>query len=234
MPAPRIILTALLILLVTGCSSARKPTNPNASRVVFIVVGVAGAVGYQELVNALENDPRQVELVRWGSPVLFFNFSNQSIHDAAEKELAGKIDRWQNAHPDGQIDLVGHSAGCGVILGALPRTSRAAVHTVVLLAPSVSPGYDLTAAVNRTDSIYVFHSDRDTTFLDWRTSHFGTYDRVKTKAAGNQGFSGQYPDGKLKQFPYDPSWKALGNDGGHSGTLSGKFARQVIAPLLAQ
>ena len=77
----------------------------------------------------------------------------------------------------------------------------------------------------------VFHSDRDTVFLSWRTGNFGTYDNVKTRAAGNCGFvlddlSPALRD-KVAQHAYQPEWKDLGNDGGHFGATSRAFAKQI-------
>jgi pimeloyl-ACP methyl ester carboxylesterase len=160
------------------------------------------------------------------------NFSDAGIHDGAEQKLAQTIMDWRRDHPTGRIDLIGHSAGAGVVLGALPRVKDVHVHTVVLLAPSVAPTYDLNPALAHVDGmVYSFHSDRDTGFLEWRTSHFGTYDGVKVPAAGFGGFKGSHP--KLIQHPYDPNWESLGYDGGHFSIRSAAFARQVIAPLLA-
>jgi len=223
----------LLALFLTsgGCTSA--PTG-NGADAVFIITGVGGDSGYGPMVDALARPNRTVQVIAWGSPMFMMNFSTESIHDEAETMLAKKIDQWHADHPDGQIDLVGHSAGCGVALGSLPRLTQAHVHNVILLAPSVSPSYDLNPPLQRVDgAIHVFYSDRDDFFLDWRTSNFGTYDRVKSKAAGNEGFpTGKYPAEKVIQHPYDPTWEKLGNDGGHYGVQADAFCREVIASLL--
>jgi hypothetical protein len=107
-----------------------------------------------------------------------------------------------------------------------------------MLAPSVSPQYDLEPALrNLGGEAHVFHSDRDTLFLSWRTSKFGTYDNVKTKAAGNVGFdlSKLLPElwRRVVQHSYDPAWRELGNDGTHDGPLSRAFVARVITPLLS-
>jgi hypothetical protein len=223
----------LLCILLTGCASSGS-VSPADNDVIFIVTGVGGNSGYEGIRDAVKKPGRAVRIVAWGSPVFVMNFSTESIHNDAEKMLAQKIDAWHKDHPTGAIDLIGHSAGCGVVLGALPRTSSARANTVILLAPSVSPGYDLAPALAQIDGkLHVFYSDRDTFFLEWRTSNFGTYDRVRSKAAGNVGFpQDKYPPEKLIQHPYDPSWESLGNDGGHYGVQGAAFAKQVLAPLL--
>ena len=51
---------------------------------------------------------------------------------------------WRRSPGCRRIDLIGHSAGGGVILGALRRLpADVPVDRVVLLSPSVSPGYEL-------------------------------------------------------------------------------------------
>jgi len=127
-----------------------------------------------------------------------------------------------------------------VILGALRRSDpNMHVNIVILLAPSVSPDYNLEPALGRADAIHVFHSTLDTLWLGWRASNFGTYDNVKTKAAGNTGFTqlDRLPpslQSKLIQYPYDPAWRALGNHGGHMEAMAFQFAKTVLAPLLTE
>ncbi|HMB96066.1 MAG TPA: alpha/beta hydrolase [Tepidisphaeraceae bacterium] len=218
----------MTLFLAVGC--AAQP--PDEGKVIFIVPGVGGNLG--ELKAGL-SEKANVQVVSWGAPLpLFFaNFSTKWIHDSAEKKLAQLITQWHEAHPQDQIDLVGHSAGCGVILGALPKISAVHVERVVLLAPSVSPSYDLHPAIQKVDrQLHAFYSEQDTVFLKWRDSHFGTYDRVKTPAAGYAGFAGNYPADKVVQHRYDDRWRELGNNGGHFGTLSDRFVHEVVAPLL--
>jgi pimeloyl-ACP methyl ester carboxylesterase len=204
--------------------------------VVFVVPGVGGGgAEYNGIVQAVARPGRAVYTIDWGAPtpLFFLNFSDPDIHDAAEEKVARTIADWRRQHPSGRIDLIGHSAGAGVVLGALPRIGQAHVHTVILLAPSVSPSYDLTAALAHVDGVmHAFHSDRDTGFLEWRTSNFGTYDGMKNPAAGFAGFTGSYAPAKLVQHPYDPNWESLDYDGGHFSIRSAAFARQIIAPLL--
>src|SRR5690606_3825378 len=91
-----------------------------------------------------------VRVFRWGAPPLLFflDFQNDGVHRSAERRLAADIRAWREKHPDGRIDVVGYSAGCGVTLGALALLKdERPVTTAVLLAPSVSPGYDLAPAL---------------------------------------------------------------------------------------
>ena len=205
-------------------------TTQPVRRVAFMIPGVFGdGVWYDGMINAGKAAGDSTGTVEWGSskPLFFQNFSDPDVHAEAEKKLAAAIDATPASQ---QIDIIAHSAGCGVTLGALARCHRR-VSTVVLLAPSVSPWYKLDAALSHVDNkLYSFYSSRDTTFLKWRTGNFGTYDNVKSYAAGYSGFEAHDP--KLVQIAYDPKWESLGNNGGHDGWLAEKWLLTEVSPLL--
>jgi pimeloyl-ACP methyl ester carboxylesterase len=235
-------LIALLILIAGGCEAHQIPDN--ADRAVLLIAGAAGDLpGYHAIAEGLKDGGLDVpvRIWTWGAPPPLFamNLQTQSIHAAAEEELAKIIADWLDSHPAGSLILIGHSAGCGMLLGALGRLPpEAMVESVVLLAPSVSPGYELSPAlVHVRQRMHVVYSDRDTFWLAWRTGTFGTYDNVRTPAAGNSGFANVErlpPDLRVRlvQHPYGPAWNSLGNDGGHFGALSNRFAADVIAPMI--
>jgi pimeloyl-ACP methyl ester carboxylesterase len=227
---------AVLVIAIGGC--AGRPSNPSTVDVLFLVPGVAGdGPAYDGLVRGLREGgaDAHLEVLAWGAPGPFMvmNFQDEGIHHRAEEKLAAELGRWRKAHPGGRIDVIAHSAGCGVALGALGRSGSPAVRNVVLLSPSVSPQYDLSAAMAKVAGrMDVFVSDRDELFLSWRTSTFGTYDNVKTKAAGNVGFVAATDRSKLVQHRREDWWAEQGNDGSHFGALAQTFARETIAPLL--
>jgi hypothetical protein len=127
-----------------------------------------------------------------------------------------------------------------VILGSLSRIDkRVDVENVVLLAPSVSPDYQVGPALRQVaGSLHVFYSQEDRLWLGWRTSTFGTYDSVKTEAAGRVGLNVDQmkPEirGKVVQHPYERDFAELGHDGGHFGMLAKRFDDRVVAPLVAR
>jgi len=221
-----------LFCLIANAGCAARPGVEPVDRVTIFVPGVFGDGGwYDGLIDELNQSAGPVDVMTWGAPKAAFaaNFSDPKIHADAETKLAAKLDALP---PNVRANLVGHSAGCGVILGALSRVNRNVEH-VVIIAPSVSPTYDLSPAVRRAAcGIDVFYSDKDTTFLKWRTGNFGTYDGIKTPAAGYAGFT--KTTAHVRQHPYDPNWKSLGNDGGHGGGVARAFVREVISPLLRQ
>lgn len=238
MKTPALFTLLLLTFLTCGCESPEPTGN-----VIILVPGVAGDVGYDALLDGLKDGgvKTPVMKVSWGAPsaLFFLNFTSQSIHNSAEEKLSDRIASYAKKNPGARIDLIGHSAGCGVVLGALRRLpDDLHAHNVVLLAPSVSPGYDVAnSAKHVTGSINAFHSDQDTLFLSWRTSNFGTYDGIKSRAAGNAGFDPQTItslNGKLIDHAYDPSWKELGNNGGHFDCLAREFIHRVVASELKE
>ncbi len=61
--------------------------------------------------------------------------------------VAGLIADHSRQFPGIPIDLTAHSGGCGVAIWTLEQLpADVSVNTVVLLAPAVSPGYDLSKA----------------------------------------------------------------------------------------
>jgi len=231
------LLLAILFTCIAGCGT----TGPaDAKDIVLLVPGVGGNLpqygGLRDAIRKSRPDTR-IETFTWGAPLPLFvlNFSAEGIHQGAEENLARKIAK---IPPNRRVSIIGHSAGCGVTLGALAllkQTPR--VSNVILLAPSVSPQYDVRPALPAViGKIHVFFSHNDDFYLSWRTSTFGTYDGIKSKAAGNLGFdlSSLTPaeTARVMQHEFNPQWESLGNDGSHYGCLSGRFAAQVLVPLL--
>lgn len=141
--------------------------------------------------------------------------------------------------PRGRIILTAESGGAGVAVWALERLpAKVVVDDVLLIAPAVSPAYDLSAALRHVrGKMYYFSSTGDWFVLGVGTSMFGTMDGRRSNAAGFVGFSrpesadaGQYA--KLVEMRYDSVWMQWGDFGNHTGGMSPSFARHFLAPLL--
>ena len=229
-----------LMIFVVSCSSTNSPGT--APGMILFVPGASGdGSWYKNIVPAIRDssDQRTIKCIDWGAPkfAFVFNFNTPSIHEAAERKLADEIVCYRKAYPRDPLDIIAHSAGGGVALGALTRLPTGIrVDKVILLHPSVSPTYPLTAPLKACDCVELFCSDQDKTFLSWRTSTFGTYDNVNTKAAGNQGFDlsalSAAVRSKIRTHAYTESDRALENDGDHFGALSLPFLRERVVPLL--
>jgi pimeloyl-ACP methyl ester carboxylesterase len=151
--------------------------------------------------------------------------------------IAGRIAQW----PDASIVLISHSGGGGITIWTLEDLPPGVqVDAAILLAPALSPDYDLSAALRHVRrAMYVFYSQNDYLILGTGCRIFGTMDGEFTDAAGFVGFkvpkladANEYK--KLRQFSYDPAWAWLGNFGDHIGTTSLPFAAKIIAPLVIQ
>jgi len=158
---------------------------------------------------------------------------------APARDLATHIESIWRLHPTWPISMTADSSGCGVALAAIASLPpEIHIRTLVLSSPALWPRYDLHPALRHIDGqIISFNSNRDFVILCLGTTIFGTVDNHHTHAAGRVGFTVPTNDpayAKLRQIPYDPAWATeFGNNGGHSRALSPKFARAMIAPLLA-
>lgn len=182
----------------------------------------------------------QTQIYNWtrGDPGINALLAYQRNQKEADK-LAEHLIQRLRAEPDTKLYLTGHSGGTGLVVWILERLPEdVQVESVLLLAPALSPQYDLTRALQRVrGKMYVFSSVYDTIVLGTGTKLFGTIDGVKTDAAGRIGFvrpsagdEKQYE--KLIAKPYNAKWMRYGNIGDHIGPIMGAFARNVLAPLL--
>ncbi len=235
------VVVVVSLCMVCGCQLAGKSDSIRSTNVVLVLPGIDGAgPWYNSLIGGLKEGGDDVELVSWGTPLMFFaNLMFPAIHGPAERNLAERIRRERAEHPDGRIILVGHSAGCGVILQALARLETGLqVETVVLLAPAVSEKYDLAPAISHTrGTVHVFYSSHDQMLPS--TCVTGTYDHVFSNSGGLNGFAlterlPAMAREHLDQHPYDPAWKKLGCEGGHFGWRSKPFVEQVLVPLVEE
>ena len=153
------------------------------------------------------------------------------------RKIARMLEDRARANPDLRIVITGHSGGSGVAVWALESLpDDVQVDALIMLAPALSPQYDLSKALRHVKRAYAFNSEHDPV-LGPGTRAFGTIDRIMTNAAGRVGF--QKPDGaddeqyaKLVQVPYDRGFLLLGNIGDHIGPMMPRFAARVIAPLI--
>lgn len=157
------------------------------------------------------------------------------------KNVAAHIAKMRRDHPDARIVISAESGGTGVAVWALEDLpSDVVVDAVVLIAPALSPEYDLSAALKHVrGAMHVFTSEQDNFILAWGTERYGTIDGKHVQAAGRFGFvqpksadATQYA--KLVQVPHQSTWWKYWNFGGHGGGMSPAFAKYVIAPLIAR
>jgi len=152
-------------------------------------------------------------------------------------QLARRIEQLRQVNPNGQIVLVGLSAGTSLIVCALERLGEdVEVDYVVLLSPSVSDRHDLTDALRHVrHRFYATISPHD-----GMLASAGPAGGESGRPAGLVGF--RLPRkmtrerkkllAKLIPLPWRPEYLAYGWDGGHVSATSADFIRAVITPRL--
>jgi hypothetical protein len=197
-------------------------------------------------VLAAEKLPYAVEIVPWGHGFGRWLADLTSARNRDEKAalLATSVHRYKAEHPTDLVYLVAKSGGAGVVVRALEMIEEKQVERAVLLAPALSPQYDLSRALRAVrHEMVVFWSPLDVFILGMGTKVFGTVDRVRTVAAGLIGFrvpaagasvnenNGAEYD-KLRQIRWRPRMAATLYLGGHFGPDSPLFLGKYVAPLL--
>ena len=96
------------------------------------------------------------------------------------RRLAETILERKAREPGRRIVVVGHSAGCGVALAAGDALPMDAVNRMILLAPSVSTGYDVRPTLwSSREGVDVFCSKKDWVALGFVVRVVGTTDRSR-------------------------------------------------------
>ncbi|MBN2563199.1 MAG: alpha/beta hydrolase, partial [Phycisphaerae bacterium] len=154
---------------------------------------------------------------------------------AVARRLAGKIEKVRRSDPDGQIHVMGLSAGTAVILSALEQLpSDVHVDDVVLFSPSVSADRNLTKAMRHvTRNLYATCSPHD--------GILGTLainaDGKRGPPAGSTGF--RMPNrgertraayARVVNLRWQPSYLAFDWNGGHTSVTNVTFVASVIGP----
>jgi pimeloyl-ACP methyl ester carboxylesterase len=212
--------------------------------VVFVANGAGDSRSLsQNLVQVVQETsaPLQVETVHWslGPRRVVADQVDHNNHLSRGRELALQADRYRRSYPDRRIYFTGHSAGCAVVLAAAEALPADSVDGIILLAPAVSPKYNLRSALRATRcSLDVFYSKRDRWVLGMGMAIVGTTEGDSNRAAGQYGFKPDITEpgdavlyAKLRQHPWDPALEWSGHNGGHHGYQVG-FLRAYILPIL--
>ncbi len=186
--------------------------------------------------------PLAVETLVWshGRGRYVTDHVDHANHLIQGRLLAARVAEHRRACPGRPVHLIGHSAGCAVVLAAAEMLPPDSVDRIVLLAPSVCVTYDLRPALRTARrGIDVYHSDEDRVILGLGMRIVGTADRACRVAAGQCGFTPVVtcPEdaalySRLRQHPWcaDVTW--CGHDGGHYGSNQAGFLRAYVLPLL--
>jgi len=239
-------LAASLSAVPFGCGPKHLVLNEAGldRGLVIVLPGIDGRAPHNEGVcrTLCKGSPGlAAELYDWTAPLgPIFNQCATERNRREAARLAEHIRDYRRAHPGGSVHLIGHSGGTAIAVWAaeaLPRDQR--VGGLVLLASSLSPGYDLSPALRRSrKGIVSICSHRDTIMLGAGTSFLGTMDGPRCESAGKVGFAAPAGAGRdaayahLHEIRWQPHMAALGYDGGHFSCTSPRFVAACIAPLL--
>jgi pimeloyl-ACP methyl ester carboxylesterase len=230
----------LAAILTAGC--ATKPISPAEPNTVIVVPGIGGDGDvYAQIVRSLHDHGSDdcLRVSDWGSsfPIFFISISSQTWHKNVERHLADQILQWRANHPNSRIALIAHSAGAGVVAGAvaqLPNGVR--VGPIIFLAPALSPGFDLRPTLRHATVVHVFFSPDDFFWQGLGPTIVGNYDRIHSSGAGRVGFTlvglNASEKARVIQHPYQSNWKSLDDDGGHYGWMAEPFVAAVLKPLI--
>jgi pimeloyl-ACP methyl ester carboxylesterase len=240
----------LMLLSLSGCVATRNevaPPTPACGSEQGIIFSADGAGGFRATSVSLsqaifrEKLPLRVEPVDWshGWGRVYCDETDYVHAQCEGRRLAERIVAYRQTSPDGDIYLVGHSAGCAVVVAAAEAAPAGVVNRVILLAPALSADYDLRPALrNVRCGIDVFCSERDWFFLGLGTTIIGTVDRHWGSAGGRVGFRPTITTAedmalycKLQQHPWHPCLAWTGNLGGHYGGYQPNFLHTYVLPL---
>ena len=224
-----------------GCSHFSNRQSPARLEQGYTIVlpGIEGASVFNaNLALGLEQGGvnTAIEIDDWttGNPLLMLvHLRNWDRNQIQARRLAAKIVSYQDRYPGRPVHLIGHSGGGGLALltlEALPANRK--ISSAILLAPAVSPDFDLDNALSKTEhGIWNFHSPWDLPLLVVGTTILGTLDGRHVPAAGAYGFT-LAGDNKVRQVDYDAKMLRTGHLGGHFGWMTPEFGSNYLAPLL--
>jgi pimeloyl-ACP methyl ester carboxylesterase len=243
-------LTSMTILV--GCASIPADIQARSQRgYVYYLDGAGGGSALSNWSSGIREGLRNAGYPGWGEMfpwetglgVAFDQVASDEYKRGKATELAHKIMRFRQDHPDAPITLIGFSAGSAVAVYTLESLPTSLiVENIVLLSGSLSADYDLTQALARVrQRMYIFTSDHDV-ILTVLVPISGPADR-RAGAQSVIGVSGaimpanpspetesQYA--KVIEVRWNPSFRSFANRGGHTDAVNEMFVRAFVAPLV--
>jgi pimeloyl-ACP methyl ester carboxylesterase len=187
----------------------------------------------------------RVTPVRWGHGFgrWYKDLSDEANHAAHSRAIVEQVLAWRERSPSKPVFLVGKSGGTWIAVRALEGLPADSVEAAVLLAPAISPDYDLSRALRAVRrEMVAFWSPFDLIVLGAGTWLFKTTDRVRSVSAGLVGFrppaslddEGLSLYKKLRLVRWRSAMARTGYLGGHVGPDSPAFLRKYVVPLLTR
>jgi len=193
--------------------------------------------------NAQMGEPVEMNVFQWshGYRRLLLDQIGTTHAKMQGMRLAREILDRKMCEPGRRVVLVAHSAGCAVALAACEQLPIDALDRVLLLAPSVSTGYDIRPTIwSAKEGVDVFCSKKDWVALGFVVRVVGTTDNFWSgAAAGRFGFKPKKPNAlaeaeqnRLRQHFWSEDVAWTGHTGGHHGMHEPAFLQTFLMPLL--
>jgi hypothetical protein len=228
-------------------SRASFDDRPDARPLVWILDGAGDLKGCSNALsqaNSAAGNPFELSVFPWshGHRRLLMDQVDMGHARIQGAKLAQAIQERKAQEPGRRVVIVGHSAGCAVVLTACDLLPMDAVDHVILLAPSVSSGYDIRPTLwSAREGVDVFCSTKDWVALGFVIHVVGTTDKFwSSSAAGRWGFQPKVSKGfaelessRLHQHFWTPDLAWTGHTGGHHGMHAPAFVQTYLMPLMA-
>jgi pimeloyl-ACP methyl ester carboxylesterase len=230
----------------TGWADPRYDLPGRDSRpLVWVLDGAGDLKGCSNALNAvngLAGNPVEVTVFPWSHGYRRLLLDQVGTNHAREQgaRLAAAILERKAREPERRVVVVGHSAGCAVALAAGDILPMDAIDRFVLLAPSVSTGYDVRPSLwSAKEGMDVFCSTKDWVALGFVMRMVGTTDNFWSRsAAGRWGFKpkkvslAEQESTRLRQHFWSEDLAWTGHTGGHHGVHAPEFVKAYLMPLL--
>lgn len=177
-----------------------------------------------------------VRIQRWNAGVPLvrcaLNLMSRKQHERASDDLVSSVMDHRAKYPNTPIVILAVSGGCWIVARALEKLGQEnKVEAVVLLAPAISRGHDMSAALCGSGAgILVVRSPFDIVLLGLGTSLLGTSDRRFGWSAGNGGFEAAYEG--LRERVWRSADIRHGYFGSHCTAIALRFIAREVTPWL--
>jgi len=232
----RLFATCFAALLASATVAA--PPAPDSRPLVWIVDGAGDLRGCSNAftnANMLAGGPLDLTVFPWshGYRRVLLDQMDAKHARMQGQRLAERIVQRSKLEPGRRVILVAHSAGSAVALAAGDVLPPRSIDRMILLAPSVSTGYDLRPSLAAsTGGIDVFCSKKDWVALGFVTRVVGTVDKRWAPAAGRHGFRLGCDECGLRQRFWTAEQAWTGHTGGHHGMHAPAFLHNYVFPLI--
>jgi len=236
----------LAALVTSGCNSQPYMTAERLERgLIIVLTGIEGRSRINEgICKGLAEGGVDwaIKLEDWTSPLSpLYNLRAEQANRTKAEDIARRIELYQIEHPDKPVLLIGQSGGAAVAAWAAESLPAGrTIDGIIMLAPSLSPGYMLDWALKRCRrGIISFYSKRDWVFLGLGTTITGTMDGYHTSSAGRQGFEVPTDPDRAKLYDrlFQIAWgkwmSKTGYRGGHLTSGAAGFVREYVVPFVA-